>query len=231
LRPCIGITSRKFEPETRYSQNDNYVDAVWRAGGYPVILPCVEDPEAVDGALAMVDGILVAGGPDIDPHYFGEEPEPGLGDVVPAMDAFEVPLIQGAIRQGIPVLGICRGEQVLNVALGGKLFQDIKPGKIMHQQKAPRYHRSHRVDVVDRTRLGGLIGAGEHLVNSFHHQAVSELGKGLIVTAAAPDDTIEGVELPGDLFVVGVQWHPECFDNLPDGHQALFRGFVEECGR
>jgi len=219
-RPVIGMCTA-LEP-ARWSVWDqpavllarSYVDAVQRAGGLAVLLP--PDPQLVQEpaqALELIDGLLLAGGADIDPASYGQPAHAETQDPVPERDAFEIALTRAAIDLDLPVLGICRGMQLINVALGGTLTQHL-PEHLGHQE-----HRrvvgsfdgsDHDVDVADGTLAGRVIGAARHGTKSHHHQGVDRLGDGLRVSATSPfDGLIEAVELPQRAFVLGVQWHPE----------------------
>ncbi|WJH37234.1 gamma-glutamyl-gamma-aminobutyrate hydrolase family protein [Paenibacillus sp. CC-CFT747] len=175
---------------------------------------------------------MLSGGTDLDPAYFGEEPHPKLGEVVPDRDRAELLLLDAYLQARKPVLGICRGCQVMNAALGGTLLQDIPsqcPDALQHTQKAPRSHGSHLVRIREGSRLHGILGALEIRVNSFHHQAVRRAAPGLTVTAHALDGIVEAVERPGPPFFVGVQWHPEDMAGGDRYAAALFQSLVEAC--
>ena len=180
------------------------------------------------------DGLLLTGGDDVDPALFGEPPHPAYEPAEPGRDAFELALIAQALAADLPVFAICRGLQVLNVAAGGTLIQDIptEPGRFESHSLGPPTRIAHPVAVVAGSRLAGLLGGrasgGFCDVNSRHHQAIRTLGSGLTVTATAPDGIVEGVESPAHRFCVGVQWHPESFYRTGE-FGALFRGFVEAC--
>jgi len=227
MRPLIGVTTSELRPSgaatlrrqgepahTEMALGMTYLQAIERAGAVPVVLPpCVSDLESL---ISRLDGVCLSGGPDLDPEAYGaRDRHVELGPTEPSLDDFELALARAAIERGMPLLGICRGAQALNVACGGTLHQHL-PG---HRQSEPGYQVTHEVEVLPGTRLAGLIGAGAHAVNSFHHQAVDRLGHGLRVVARAADGTVEGVEGTG--FVVGVQWHAEA---LADGR--LFEGLV-----
>jgi putative glutamine amidotransferase len=184
-----------------------YLQAIERAGAVPVVLPpCVSDVESL---ISRLDGVCLSGGPDLDPEAYGARERHGeLGPTEPSLDAFELALARAALERGMPLLGICRGSQALNVACGGTLHQHL-PG---HRQSEPGCRVTHEVEVLDGTRLAALLGAGTHAVNSFHHQAVDRLGRGLRISARAADGTVEAIEGPG--FAIGVQWHAEA---LADG--------------
>jgi putative glutamine amidotransferase len=210
-----SVTVDKY-PERAYV-NAAYLNAIQRAGGVPVPMPPQLEPGARAEILRHVTGVLLTGGGDVDPARFGEAPHPTTCEVSGARDALEIDLAQWALARRAPLLAVCRGLQVLNVALGGSLYQDIpsEPGSPLDHSQAALQGKSrnvtaHPVKVRDGSRLAEILGAVEIDVNSFHHQAIKRLGRGLADVAWAPDSIIEGVELsdPGQ-FVVGVQWHPE----------------------
>src|SRR5262245_806853 len=236
MNPLIGVsTSVTFDryPERAYV-NAAYLGAVQQAGGIPVLLPPQLEPTARVELLKRLQGVLLTGGGDVDPARFGEAPHPTTADVSAARDGLEVDLTRWAIETRTPLLAICRGVQVLNVALGGSLHQDIQsePGSPLdHRQTALLGSRStpvHHVKVQDGSRLAGILGALEVDVNSFHHQAIKRLGGGLADVAWAPDSIIEGVELTApDQFVVGVQWHPEELVGSDRAARSLFAALVQ----
>ena len=198
----------------------NYVDAVQRAGGLALLLP--PDPQLVEQPgelLAMLDGLLLAGGADIDPATYGQQPHPQTQETVPERDAFEIALTRGAIERDVPLLGICRGMQLINVALGGSLTQHLPEhlGHEQHRKVIGSFEGSdHDVEVLEGTLAMRVIGAPAHGTKSHHHQGVDRVGEGLSVSAvAAADGLVEAVELPERSFVLGVQWHPEADELSP----------------
>jgi putative glutamine amidotransferase len=214
--------------------NAAYLRAVQQAGGVPVLLPPPLDPAARDALLGRLDGVLLTGGGDVAPARFGEAPHPTVTEVSEARDALEVHLVQEALGRRWPVLAICRGLQVLNVALGGSLHQDIADDidtNIGHAQKERRDEPTHEVRVAADSRLHAIVGAPELHVNSFHHQALKALGRGLRAVAWAPDGVVEGAELEGEGFVVGVQWHPEDLVGRDPAARALFAALVDAARR
>ncbi len=215
MRPLIGVTTSELRPSgagTLRRQGEpahpemalgmTYLQALERAGAVPVVLPpCVSDLEAL---ISRLDGVCLSGGPDLDPEAYGApDRHVELGPTEPSLDAFELALARAALERGMPLLGICRGAQALNVACGGTLHQHL-PG---HRQSEPGSRATHDVEVLAGTRLAALIGAGPVAVNTFHHPAVDRLGRGLRVAARAADGTVEAIEGAG--FVLGVQWHAE----------------------
>lgn len=236
-RPAIGITPDVSIPEgasvqvPRYELRSSYAEAVLRAGGLPMVLPYSDDRAVLEAYLERLSGLLVSGGGfDIPPEAYGETPREGLGPVKPERTRFERALVDLALARGMPVLGICGGMQLLNVALGGTLYQDIGrelPQARPHQQDHDRQHPHHPVDVKDGTLLAEALGRGQLMVNSTHHQAVNKVGQGLKVSAVAPDGVVEAVELESArAFVVGVQWHPELLIDTVPPHLGLYKAFV-----
>lgn len=230
--PLIGVTTSVTvdkDPERAYL-NAAYVLAVQGAGAIPVPIPPQLDARSRDALWERLDGLVLTGGGDVDPSRFGESPHPTVFDVSPARDALEIELTERALDRGRPLLAICRGVQVLNVALGGSLYQDIPsaPGSpIEHSQKEPRRQPTHAVKVQEGTRLAATLGALDLEVNSFHHQALKGLGRGLRAAAWAPDGIVEGVDLPSAPgFVLGVQWHPEDLVGHDAAARRLFAALV-----
>jgi putative glutamine amidotransferase len=207
-----------------------YSRAVLHSGGAPVIIPAAQDKESLQTILSSARGLILTGGPDVHPRIYGEEPLSGLGQVDDALDRMELQAALLAVERDLPVLAICRGIQVLNVALGGTLFQDIAsqvPESICHTPKTDKAVNTHTVQIADGTRLQGLFGKNEIWVNGQHHQAVKGLASGLAVAARAKDKIIEAVEHPGKRFVIGVQWHPEGTWQDDPYSQKLFSAFLE----
>ena len=210
-----SVTVDKY-PERAYV-NAAYLNAVQQAGGVPVPLPPQLEPGARAEILKHVSGVLLTGGGDVDPARFGEAAHPTTCEVSGARDELEIDLTQWALARRAPLLAVCRGLQVLNVALGGSLYQDIpsEPGSPLdHSQTGlqgkARNVTVHQVKVREGSRLAAILGTLDVDVNSFHHQAIKQLGRGLADVAWAPDSIVEGVELVDPAqFVVGVQWHPE----------------------
>ena len=204
----------------------NYVDQIAAAGGVPVLLPPVPGVEAAVGRL---DGLVISGGPDVEPGRYGQEPGPQTTVIRPGRDEAELALFGAALETGTPVLGICRGMQLMNVALGGTLIQHL-PDVVGHDGHSPTPGAMGRHAVrVDRSScLAGIVGTGRAVVPTHHHQGIDKLGTGLVATAWAEDGTVEAFELnrAGHPFALGVQWHPEAGDE-----QKLFRALVETSSR
>lgn len=228
MRPIIGITGNYDYEADYYWLKRYYVASINKAGGTAIILPPVDDEGILNHYMNICNGFLFSGGGDMDPYYWGEMPDWSLGEINPLRDSFEYKLFQKVLGSSLPILGICRGCQVLNVAMGGSLIQDIN-SKLSHQQKAPRNYTFHAIVIEQESILAKIVKANSIRVNSFHHQAIKRLGSGLKISAAAPDGTIEAVESMNHPFVIGVQWHPEC---LTDKYSYfLFKALVENSTR
>lgn len=232
LRPVIGITANFGDKGAELAEG--YFRSIEMAGGIPVVIPITENHIELAALLDRIDGLVLSGGADINPLYLGEDPIPQLGSINPRRDRMEILLTRLAYDRQLPILGICRGIQVLTAVLGGKLYQDIQAQSessfpIKHSQDLARGVASHFVDAVPGSIVQTLLG-DRFAVNSFHHQAVSKCGPLLRPTAYSADGIIEAVESTEYKSVVGVQWHPECFI-LEDDRcmHPLFRWFVEEC--
>ena len=236
--PLIGITCSRVTGGAwgTYSLGhfmdytfSEYSQAILHAGGAPVIIPAAQDKKSLERILAALQGLILSGGPDINPRRYGEEPLAGLGEVDEALDQMELLAAGMAIERDLPLLGICRGIQVLNVALGGTLYQDIPsqvPAGICHTPHADKAVNTHTVQVEPGSMLNRILGEPEIWVNSQHHQALKAVARGLAVTARARDGIVEAVELPGRGFVAGVQWHPEGTWREDPFSQKLFGAFV-----
>jgi putative glutamine amidotransferase len=233
-RPRIGVTL-DAEPPGGYSKlpwyalRANYFRAIARAGGLPLALP--HEVELADAYLDLLDGLVVTGGAfDVDPALYGD---PARHPTVKTKDqrtAFELAITRAALARDLPVLGICGGQQLLNVVLGGDLVQhipDAVEGALAHEQPNPRTEPGHEVQVVPGSRLHAIAGTTRLEVNSAHHQAASRVGAGVVVSGRAPDGVIEAIEAPGRRFCVGVQWHPEYGISVAD--DALFDALIAAC--
>jgi putative glutamine amidotransferase len=253
-RPRLAISAgfglRRSLPTTQL--NLDYTGAIEEAGGLPLVVavpyqvrrPGRAEAEVAAACLAaevlsVVDGVLVSGGGDIDPGHFGQAPVPELGEIEPARDLFEIALVREARFRGMPVMGVCRGLQVLAVVAGGSLYQDLpsqREGVLAHRQAEARPVPSHLVDVRPETYLAGRLGPGPIKVNSFHHQGVCRVPEGFIVSATAPDGVIEAIEnaeaaTTQDGLAFGLQWHPENLFERDPIFLALFAGLVEAADR
>jgi putative glutamine amidotransferase len=204
-----------------------------RAGGAPILIPPVQDEATLRVLYERLDGVLLAGGGDIAPTLYGAEPHAKLGLLDPLRDSAELPMARWAMADGKPILGICRGVQVLNVALGGTLYQDLPtevPSELQHNQSYEREdwtHLAHEIVVAPNSRLAQALGADRLPTNSLHHQSVRDIAIGLRAVAWAPDGVVEALEGVGEAFVVGVQCHPEALQGETDPRwQGLFAAFV-----
>lgn len=237
-KPIIGITANTmlerdgvFCGMKRDYANKDYVGAVESAGGVPIILPCINDEGVIKTQLELLDGILFTGGGDLSPLTYGEEPIQNLGYIDIELDEFNMKAVISAYEMNIPILGICRGMQLINVAFGGTLYQDLGSNKefyIKHTQNAMRGVPTHTVYLEDNTILNKLIGSTT-TVNSFHHQCIKEIAPEFIISAKAPDGVVEGIEKKDDGKIIAVQWHPEGMYKESQSMANLFRYFVEIC--
>jgi putative glutamine amidotransferase len=208
-----------------------YARAVQRAGGTPVVLPPLA-PDEVPELAARLEGLCLSGGPDLDPAAYDARAHSELGPIEPDLDHWEIALVHEAERLGLPILGVCRGCQVLNVARGGTLHQhlpDVTDGRIGHRQDEPGSQPTHEVDVAPGSLLADILGETHVAVNSFHHQAADRLGRRLRAVAWSPDGVVEGLEDPDASFVVGVQWHAETLIDRPE-HCRLFESLIDAAG-
>lgn len=237
-KPIIGILglTRKTESvhyvsgEQAFTGSTN-VRAILMNGGIPVILPPAAIAEDTESALSCCDGLLFPGGEDMTPWYYGEEPLPVIGVFRPEIDDAWLKAGRYALEHKLPMLGICKGHQTLNVLMGGSLYQDLslqEGERIQHLQKYNRTYLTHHVEVAEGTRLASIVGAGRLATNSMHHQAVKKLGKGLKISARACDGTVEGIEDEEGL-IIGVQWHPEDLVDSAPIMNRLFADLVDRC--
>jgi putative glutamine amidotransferase len=234
--PTIGLTTIALAPAGPYSpprlaQNQTYIQAVIRAGGLPLLIPHLADLALLRAVYERLDGLLLPGGEDVHPDRFREAVHERCGSISPERDATELPLARWAVQEGKPLLGICRGNQVLNVALGGSLYQDIgsqcpAAGRHDWYPGFPRGLLPHGVTLATGTHLARILAVSTLEVNSLHHQAVKDVAPGLQVTAVAPDGIVEAVEVPDHPFALGVQWHPEELAETDAGSQRLFDALV-----
>lgn len=242
MRPLIGITTSEVRPLTYAHEAPldepfraemglgiTYTNALEAAGAAPVVLPPLGE-ETIEALLDGLDGVCLSGGPDVDPAEYGAARDPNLGPTWRRLDRFELALARAADRRGVPILGICRGSQVLNVARGGSLIQHLTADGIEsplhHRQRVPGERQTHEVEIVPDSVLAGAVGTTSLDVNSFHHQAVNQLGNGLVASAHAPDGVIEAIEDPDAPLYLGVQWHAEFDIERPTGI-ALLRTLVD----
>ncbi|MCC8173936.1 MAG: gamma-glutamyl-gamma-aminobutyrate hydrolase family protein [Odoribacter sp.] len=238
-KPRIGISmciytveNGRFAGMERAYVNKDYIEAVEKAGGIPLLLPSVDKEESIKLYTEICDGFIFSGRGDINPMFYHCSPHVALGPVNSALDKANLRLINSVLKTDKPILAICRGHQLLNVACGGTLFQDLVeiPGQILcHSQPAGRTDRIHRVDIAQNSILGDLLGAAIY-VNSFHHQSIRDLGKGLRTVATTVDGVIEGIQMDTKPFVLGIQWHPEMLLAASDDMLPLFERLIQMSG-
>jgi putative glutamine amidotransferase len=247
-RPLIGVTTSEVRTAERVTPLPEgepqghemalglpYLRGLEAAGGLPMVMPPLAE-DAIEPLLDRLDGVCLSGGPDLDPRLYGAEPHRELGPTEPDLDRFELDLARRADAREMPILAICRGTQAINIVRGGILHQHLPDlsTAIVHRQGTPGDQPSHRVEIDPESRLAAALASAEIEVadaidvNSFHHQAIDRLGRGLVVSARAPDGTIEAVEDPERPFLIGVQWHAETLVHRPY-EAALFRSFVDAC--
>lgn len=231
IKAVIGVSSNIKEDLLSVPMSN--VRAITQFGGVPIVLPNLVGDKITEIANT-INGLLLTGGGDIDPTLFGEEPLPGLGNIVPERDLFEMALVQKMLELNKPVLGICRGAQIMSIAMGGDMYQDIysqKDGPLLqHDQQAPNWHGSHFVEVTEGSLLRKIVGMDKFKVNSYHHQALRSMPAGFIVSGVASDGVIEAFESTKHLFVMGIQWHPESLLTKGDASScAIFQAFMNAC--
>src|SRR5882762_7235856 len=233
-RPRIGITMRLELNTDRFYLSRYYSEAIQAAGGAPVHLSLIPQPEYIAAVMESLDGVLLPGSDsDVDPLRYGAQPHPQLGSVVPVKDETDLLVLEEIERRNVPLFAICFGMQILNVFRGGTLIQDIAtqlPNSIKHEQGAPRDRPSHTITLANASMLAALAKAESAVVNSHHHQALENVGEDLQATAWASDGLIEAVEdTRPDRFALGVQWHPELGWQDDELSQKLFNEFVKAC--
>lgn len=242
MKPYIGVTCGTFRdrdwcPPT-HGHRQTYIDAIVTAGGAPFLIPLVDDEEVLRALYDRLDGVLLAGGGDMSPTYYGEEPIPQLGTVDALRDKVELPLARWAVDEGKPILGICRGVQVINVALGGSLYQDIPAqleSELVHDSSFTRQdwtYMAHDLRLDPDSKLAELFGTTTFPINSLHHQSLKTISPLLQPVGWAPDGVVEAVEGRNGHFLIGVQCHPEALQGTADLRwRRLFKRFVESCRR
>ena len=236
-KPIIGISSSVIVDEAgsfagykRAYVNKDYVDAVIRAGGVPLIIPFSTDKEVIISQAQLIDGLILSGGHDISPYNYGQEPSQKIGETFPERDTYEIILLEESKKRNIPILGICRGFQLINVAAGGTLYQDLSliPGNILkHNQVSNPTLKTHKVEIKENSFISSIFGK-ETMVNSFHHQVINKVANDFIVVAKASDGVVEAIEHKTYKFLVAVQWHPEMLAVNCEKARELFSKFVEE---
>ena len=232
MKPVIGLIPLVDEDRESLWMLPGYMDGVAAAGGLPVMLPLSDDREELGQLCGMCDGFLLTGGHDVSPEFYGEARISACGACSPERDRMEAAILQYAMGADKPVLGICRGIQFLNAALGGTLWQDLPtqhPSLIEHHQAPPYDVPIHSVTILPGTPLAEVLGTDMLMVNSYHHQAVRDLAAPLKAMAISPDGLIEAVQHPGHRFIWGVQWHPEFAWRSDPSARIIFKAFVDAC--
>ena len=223
-RPYIAL-SGSIPGDNMIAINDHYLNAIWKAGGIPVLLSPSTDEEYIGEVCQRFDGFLFCGGVDYDPKYYGEEKSSEIGEICPQRDEFEEKLFHAAHTTGKPIMGICRGIQGINVFLGGSLIQHMEG----HVNKEENCATSHGIIIEKNSPLVDIIGEREILVNSFHHQAIKSLSSDLVVDAYSKDGYIEAVHAKGHRFLYGFQWHPESLYDKEESSKRIFKTFIDKC--
>lgn len=236
-KPVIGISASinilengRFPGYRRSYVNEDYVRSVILAGGVPLLLPLTNDPEIITSYCGLIDGLVLSGGHDVSPLSYGEQPLQKLGHTLPERDEFEKKLIENAFGKNLPILGICRGLQMLNVVFGGTLYQDldyIPNCSIKHDQYHDSALPTHEIEISHGSTLHTIMNTTRIKTNSFHHLAIKDLAEAFLVSARADDGIIEAVEHQGYKFIIGVQWHPEMMASTDDKMKRLFESFIQ----
>ena len=232
-RPLVGLMPLVDMERESYWMLPGYMEALRSAGALPVMLPLSTDRGELSALLERCDGLVLTGGQDVSPSLYGAEKQTEkLGPLCPERDAMDSTMLRLALEKDLPVLGICRGLQLMNAALGGTLWQDLptqRPGELCHRMERPYDRAAHEVCLPEGGFLRELLGRERIGVNSCHHQAIRDLAPGLRAAAVAPDGLVEAIELPGKRCVRAVQWHPEFSWRVNEESRAILRSFVECC--
>lgn len=233
MKPVIGVTPQYNIENQQIKVEKVYFEAIEQAGGIPILLPLHNKGSELKDLISRLDGVVFTGGPDVNPMYFNEEPLPECGVIILERDKMEIELVSMVIEKKLPVLGICRGIQLLNIALGGDIYQDLavqyqqnKEVRIAHYQKSDRATKTHKVAIEFGTLLSRIIGKDEIWVNSFHHQSVRRLADGLTVAAKSSDGLVEAFTMENYPFFLGIQWHPEDLFLSDQNAQRIFNEFI-----
>lgn len=236
-KPIIGISASilidngDFAGYRRIYVNEDYAAAVIKAGATPLVLSINDEESVIDEYVNIIDGLILSGGHDVDPREYKENPKPKLGQILPERDNFDLKLLKKAKEKNIPILGICRGSQLINVSYGGSLWQDLSYSDkdyIKHNQVYGPDMATHTIKLETDTKLYNIFKKDSLSVNSFHHQIIKDLGQGLKLAAQAPDGIVEAFEDPNYRFLIGLQFHPEMLHRVKDEMQNLFNEFVKE---
>lgn len=233
-RPVIGITAAYDFEKGISTLKEEYYDAVMQCMAVPIIIPATDDKVMWVEYLNICDGIILSGGPDVDASHFGKCNMPYANEISPIRDSMELFIAKQALAMDKPILGICRGIQVINIAAGGSIFQDIYAENndkqlIKHSQQAPRWFQIHNINILGGTHLHSIFGTDTLKVNSFHHQAVNKIGSEIIINAYSEDGIIEAISHESKKFVLGVQWHPENLWRKDKVHLKVFERLISVC--
>ncbi|MEN8076631.1 gamma-glutamyl-gamma-aminobutyrate hydrolase family protein [Clostridioides difficile] len=238
IKPIIAIagslyteTSMPFLGDNFDYNNNNYSKCISQANGVPIYLPVIENIDIIEKQLSICDGLLLPGGNDINPLLYNELPRPKLGKCNDLIDWYQITLTNKALEKNIPILGICRGAQVINVACGGTIYQDISYASnyaLLHIQNSHLSENCHPIYIHDNTTINTILG-NKYIVNSGHHQCINELAPNLKVSSISPDGVIESIEMTNRPFVIGVQWHPEMLALKDNKMLQLFNTFIDNC--
>ena len=248
MQPIIGITSylvkdfemgvkrvRGLEGQDMAMTTYDYVNSIKMSGGYPLIIPVINDEVYISEILRKLDGVLFTGGPDITPYFYQDHPREGLGKTVPERDVFEMKLLEKALEQKKSILGICRGAQIINCYYRGTLYQDISTNNLSEINHAalmqPKHFFNHSIKIENSSILYEIFEKEEIFVNSFHHQCIKDLGEGLTKIALSEDNVVEGFEKTDYPFMLGVQWHPEMMTEKVEEQIKIFKYFIENTRR
>ncbi len=234
MKPVIGVTPLYDEQKNSIWMLPGYMEGIAQAGGVPIILPLGAEDADIERLFRFIDGLLLTGGQDVDPSLYGENRNETSDEVCAMRDTLEKKLFQKAMSIDLPVFGICRGLQFINVAMGGTLYQDlptqfISPNAENHRQTESRDTFTHKVTLVQSSPLYAMLETEKLPVNSFHHQGIRTLAPGLLPSAIAEDGLVEAIYAPHKTFVQAVQWHPECCFETDEPSRKLFRAFVTAC--
>lgn len=241
--PVIGLTSSLMFMDNNYRFpnykkiyiNEDYVRAIEKSGGIPIIIPIESQNLSINYFLSKINGLLITGGVDINPEHYGEKPHEKIGKIINERDSLDFTLLEKALNKNIPVLGICRGMQLLNIYFGGSLYQDKSLNKNFnlnhYQNNSEPSTLGHLVKVYEKTKLYNIVENKNFKVNSYHHQFIKKVGKNLLISAKSSDGSIEGIETDDSRFVIGVQWHPERIYENSQESQLIFDNLINKAGR
>ena len=232
MKPIIGITPLWDSTKNSYWMLPDYMRAVELSGGIPVILPLTTDETTIKQLATTLDGFLFSGGPDVHPSYFNEEVMPECGEICSPRDSLEMMLFKEVLPLDKPILGICRGLQLINIALGGSIYQDLATQydvKVAHRMEAPYNREAHKVSIVPDTIFTDWIPCTELGVNSCHHQAIKDLADGLVACAISEDGLVEAIHMPAKKFLAATQWHPEMGLDAGMYSEHIFNAFISAC--